>query len=151
MPTTTRAPDLSYSLEIIPKVGVLGIREIFERVRVPNLLGPRRVRAGGTDRRSLRGLRGKAPLFVVAPREDDASDGEGDVEEHVEAEVGGEALVVARRITALEYLESGKEFQRQRMTVNQRKEKGPITYIMLRSIHGKGLPVAQSCCQRPTR
>lgn len=114
MPTAAHAPNLSHSLEIISEVRILCIREILERVRVPNLLGLRHVHAGGgTDRRSLRGLRGQTPLFVVAPREDDASDGESDVEEHVEAEVGGEALVVARRITALEYLENGNEFQHQ--------------------------------------
>lgn len=109
MPTSTHAPNLSHSLEIISKVGILCIREILERVRVPDFLGPCHVGRGGTDRRSLRGLRGETPLFVVASREDDASDGEGDVEEHVEAEVGGESLVVARRIAALEYLQDQTE------------------------------------------
>lgn len=74
---------------------------------------------------------------MVAPREDDASDSEGDVKEHVEAEVGGEALVVAGRISALEYLENRQAFRRQRIVTRQRKGKGLIIYIMLWYIHGK--------------
>lgn len=41
---------------------------------------------------------------MIAPCKYNASYGEGDVEEHVEAEVGSEALVVARCIATLEYL-----------------------------------------------
>lgn len=50
---------------------------------------------------------------MVTPREDDSSNGEGDVEEHVETEVSSEALVVARSIATLEYLVHREEGQRQ--------------------------------------
>jgi len=76
---------------------------------VADLLRSRHARGITAVRRSFRGHRGQTPLFVVAPREYDASNGEGDVEEYVETEVGSEALVIARGIATLKYLGNKKD------------------------------------------
>lgn len=82
---------------------------------------------------------------MVAPCEYYASDGEGDVEEHVEAEVGSEALVVARGIATLEYLEnegvSASDKDRKICKQDLPKDFHPRKHI----------PVVQSCYRRPTR
>lgn len=52
---------------------------------------------------------------MIPPGENDASNGEGDVEEHVETEVSSEALVVSRGIYTLKYLRNMKDIQQQRI------------------------------------
>jgi len=89
-------------LHIIPEVDVLLVSQVLEGVLVPDLLVTRvgQVTAGFLGSKTDM----SEPLRSVSADEQQSENNEEDVEQDVKTEVGGEALLVSRRVGRLEDL-----------------------------------------------